>query len=299
MAVLARFHKYRLWDFERLQLRYVSDEQFIDTGTNNDNARNYVTSSVAVQDLKRQKLSRWSSELLHLKAAFGEFYHDTLCFISYYHLTPWTGTKRKQIPVRYDRFWYPFIDDPSWTAISTTSTVNNYPEDSFEAPSAVLQTAIVPVNSTSFSFYWEPEGGATWTEYYAVFYFAEIQVLDGGDKREFDIYRNDFRAYGHLSPTYLYSDAVCTVHPDSGSSRYTYSFNATANSTLPPLINTFEIYSRMLLPEMMTDLGDVDAITAIKVQYQMKRNWMGDPCAPKKYAWDGVICSYEIFPPAD
>ncbi|CAO2185953.1 unnamed protein product [Urochloa humidicola] len=31
---------------------------------------------------------------------------------------------------------------------------------------------------------------------------------------------------------------------------------------------------------------------AIRTKYVVKKNWMGDPCAPKAYAWDGLNCSY-------
>ncbi|KAL5201755.1 hypothetical protein ABZP36_036109, partial [Zizania latifolia] len=33
-----------------------------------------------------------------------------------------------------------------------------------------------------------------------------------------------------------------------------------------------------------------DAIMAIKLEYGVKKNWMGDPCFPKEFAWDGVKC---------
>ena len=35
----------------------------------------------------------------------------------------------------------------------------------------------------------------------------------------------------------------------------------------------------------------VDAIMAIKFEYGVKKNWMGDPCFPAIYAWNGVKCS--------
>jgi hypothetical protein len=35
----------------------------------------------------------------------------------------------------------------------------------------------------------------------------------------------------------------------------------------------------------------VDAMMAIKLEYGVKRNWMGDPCFPVKFAWNGVKCS--------
>ncbi|KAM3243194.1 hypothetical protein ACQJBY_055268 [Aegilops geniculata] len=35
----------------------------------------------------------------------------------------------------------------------------------------------------------------------------------------------------------------------------------------------------------------VNAIMGIKLEYGVKKNWMGDPCFPTKYAWEGVKCS--------
>ena len=31
----------------------------------------------------------------------------------------------------------------------------------------------------------------------------------------------------------------------------------------------------------------------IKSTYKVKRNWDGDPCAPIKYVWTGLRCSYD------
>jgi hypothetical protein len=38
----------------------------------------------------------------------------------------------------------------------------------------------------------------------------------------------------------------------------------------------------------------VDAIMAIKNEYGVKKNWMGDPCFPTDYTWDGVKCGNTI-----
>ncbi|KAM3257048.1 hypothetical protein ACQJBY_049419 [Aegilops geniculata] len=35
----------------------------------------------------------------------------------------------------------------------------------------------------------------------------------------------------------------------------------------------------------------VEAMMAIKQEYGVKKNWMGDPCFPAKYRWNGVKCS--------
>lgn len=29
----------------------------------------------------------------------------------------------------------------------------------------------------------------------------------------------------------------------------------------------------------------------IKAYYQVKKNWMGDPCAPEDLVWEGLICT--------
>jgi hypothetical protein len=34
----------------------------------------------------------------------------------------------------------------------------------------------------------------------------------------------------------------------------------------------------------------VDAIMAIKKEYGVTKNWMGDPCFPTNYTWDDVKC---------
>ncbi|GJN14997.1 hypothetical protein PR202_gb01881 [Eleusine coracana subsp. coracana] len=38
----------------------------------------------------------------------------------------------------------------------------------------------------------------------------------------------------------------------------------------------------------------VSAITAIKAKYHVLKNWMGDPCLPKNFAWNGLTCSFAI-----
>ncbi|RWR78170.1 putative LRR receptor-like serine/threonine-protein kinase isoform X3 [Cinnamomum micranthum f. kanehirae] len=42
----------------------------------------------------------------------------------------------------------------------------------------------------------------------------------------------------------------------------------------------------------------VDAIMSIKTAYEIRRNWMGDPCVPLNYIWEGLNCSYpDLKPP--
>lgn len=36
----------------------------------------------------------------------------------------------------------------------------------------------------------------------------------------------------------------------------------------------------------------------IRDNYELKKNWMGDPCAPKAFAWVGLNCGYSSSDPA-
>ncbi|ONM54424.1 putative LRR receptor-like serine/threonine-protein kinase [Zea mays] len=145
--------------------------------------------------------------------------------------------------------------------------------------------------------------------------------------RQFDILINEnqsgpkLTAYNdtwYLTPTHVHTKSY---RADDG--KYNVTLAATKASVLPPMINALEIYIRVpyesptTLPQdcklaqlsfpfpsigigcslsniVMTTIllcMLVDAIVAIKTEYGLSRNWMGDPCFPIKYAWDGVKCS--------
>ncbi|XP_065004375.1 probable LRR receptor-like serine/threonine-protein kinase At5g59680 [Musa acuminata AAA Group] len=192
-----------------------------------------------------------------------------------------------------DRVWSPYMD-PSWSTLSSTSEVNNS-GNMFEPPSAVMQTAVTPASGSQLAFSWDSVSPDD--ELYAVLHFAELQKLTGNATRVFNITRNgEFRHRFDILPYLLARNLYSTV-PFEGYSRYQYTLDATSDSTLPPIINAFEVYSLMQLTQAATDSGDVDAMMAIKSHYQLKRNWMGDPCAPKAYVWDGLNCSYNTDPP--
>ncbi|XP_064960067.1 probable LRR receptor-like serine/threonine-protein kinase At5g59680 isoform X1 [Musa acuminata AAA Group] len=193
----------------------------------------------------------------------------------------------------YDRVWKP-LTDPSWSNLSSISTVNNS-GNMFEPPSAVMQTAVAPVSGSQLAFSWDSV--SLDDELYTILYFTELQKLTGNATRVFNITRNGHLWYISYSPPYRSAGGIRDVVPFKGSSRYEYVLNATSDSTLPPIINAFEVYSLMQLTQAATDSGDVDAMMAIKSHYQLKRNWMGDPCAPKAYVWDGLNCSYNTDPP--
>ncbi|XP_073006626.1 putative leucine-rich repeat receptor-like protein kinase At2g19210 [Typha latifolia] len=198
----------------------------------------------------------------------------------------------------HDRIWIPWNNVPFCTEITTTSTVQNINNDFFEAPTAVMQTAITPVNSSQIEFYWEDNPEDKNPGYVGVMHFSEIQIHNSSELREFEILINGNRWYANpFTPEPLYSDAVYSVNPIRGSRRYNVSIKATTNSTLPPIINAVEVFTVLGVPEIPTDSGDVSAIMAIKAKYQVNSSWSGDPCSPKAFAWDRLKCNYGISDP--
>ncbi|PNY05719.1 leucine-rich repeat receptor-like protein kinase at2g19210-like protein, partial [Trifolium pratense] len=67
--------------------------------------------------------------------------------------------------------------------------------------------------------------------------------------------------------------------------------SAAPHSDAPPILNAFEIYKFIFQVDSPTDARDVGAIMDIKSSYQIyKLSWQGDPCLPKQYAWEGLVC---------
>ena len=55
----------------------------------------------------------------------------------------------------------------------------------------------------------------------------------------------------------------------------------------------FFLISKYSLPYPFNYFFEVDAIESIKNTYGVAKDWQGDPCAPKMFAWQGVNCSYD------
>ncbi|KAM0875070.1 hypothetical protein ACQ4PT_037026 [Festuca glaucescens] len=212
------------------------------------------------------------------------------------------GPTNESFIVRYpddphDRIWFTWVDTVTWADISTTQTVQTIDEDLYQAPSAVLQTAITPRNvSRNIEMTWfskptpmDPSPG-----YIFILHFAELQALPAKAVRELRVNVNDkpwFNFDYTFAPVYSYDLPFYRSQPFQYSS-YNLSIEATSNATLPPFINAAEVFTVFPTTNLGTESLDVSAITAIKAKYQVKRNWMGDPCAPKTMAWDRLTCSY-------
>ncbi|KAM7468974.1 hypothetical protein LguiA_007157 [Lonicera macranthoides] len=192
----------------------------------------------------------------------------------------------------YDRIWRP-QDFSNTTILSTLSEIE---DNNFQVPSNVMKTVIMPQNaSDDLEFSWWPE--STTDLFYIYMHFAEVEALQPNQSRSFNIYLNGKLWYGPLSPRNLSAFTIYSVSPSScnGNTVCRLTMNRTDNSTLPPIINAFELYQVIQFIEPETDENDLDAITNIKATYGVTRNWQGDPCSPKDYVWDGLNCTYDGF----
>ncbi|CAA7410059.1 unnamed protein product [Spirodela intermedia] len=185
----------------------------------------------------------------------------------------------------YDRLWFPV---PLGRGISTNDTVKLGDGFGFQAPEAVMKTAATAL-SLSESLNITVQGNPDVPTYLAM-HFAELLRLGANETREFNIYVGDSLFFGPYRPKLLLADFVYTLPPGQKGGQ-TYSLRATANSTLPPIINALEAFTVQRLTLMPTDESEVEAISKLKDLYKVKRNWDGDPCVPQNFTWEGLECS--------
>lgn len=188
----------------------------------------------------------------------------------------------------YDRLWLT-SNSSSSLSVSTSLPVDNT-GNGYKAPSQVIQTGITPQNaSDSFELKWT--GSDMNSRFHIYMYFAELEKLEKNQTRKFNVSWNGSPLFGPIVPRYLYAETMSNLKALVGKEHH-ISINKTEDSTLPPLFNAVEIFMAKKYDEFPTHSEDVNAMTNIKIMYRIKQNWVGDPCGPKNYSWEGLLCSY-------
>ncbi|CAH2051243.1 unnamed protein product [Thlaspi arvense] len=195
-------------------------------------------------------------------------------------------------PVRYkddvyDRIWNP-LKFPNHRVLSTNLTIDPNNNIGFQPARAIMNTASTPIYaSVDIIIYWIPET-PSW-KYYVYMHFADVQEIPSNETSEFSVFWNDeTNLYENFSPRFLYTDTLYTQSAVTGPS-HEFRLQRTANSTLPPIINAVETYR---VNEFLQPPTDQQDIMRIKSKYGVNKNWLGDPCAPVKYPWRDIDCSY-------
>ncbi|KAH1052129.1 hypothetical protein GYH30_021804 [Glycine max] len=204
----------------------------------------------------------------------------------------------------YDRIWRCDLDDTNgWYPLvmeSLNLDSGRRSSDIYKLPSQVLRTAVQSPNVShplqfDYDNLYAPLDKPY--EYYVYFHFLEIQQLPIGKKRIINITLNYQTILTQpLVLEYLKPVTIAPQKTSSGS--VLFNVSATSESDAPPILNAFEVYKLITQLDLPTQARDVGAIVDIKSAYQISRlNWQGDPCVPKQYAWDGLICSsYNTVP---
>ncbi|PPD81944.1 hypothetical protein GOBAR_DD21123 [Gossypium barbadense] len=193
----------------------------------------------------------------------------------------------------YDRIWSPY-NSPSWNIVSTSSEINSN-ENGYRAPLEVIRTSAVPRNgSDRLEFSWTADDDAS--KFYVYMYFAEVQQLAKNQTRKFNISWNGSLIFGPLVPRYLFAATILNSEAFTGKEHH-ISIYKTADANLPPILNAIEVYMAKQLDELPTLSEDVAAVLNIKTAYQVNKGWVGDPCGPKNYTWEGLECNYSVSLP--
>ncbi|XP_065015608.1 putative leucine-rich repeat receptor-like serine/threonine-protein kinase At2g19230 isoform X1 [Musa acuminata AAA Group] len=192
----------------------------------------------------------------------------------------------------YDRMWTADKNLPpnSFVPMNTSLNISTSSDDDFKVSSTIMRTYVTPSDGSDINYYWELPMETPTVQQHIVLHFAEIELLLSNESRIFDIYLNGKLWRKAFSPRYLQTDHVFTTEPLDSVSNNINILKA-ANSTHPPILNALEVFKVRSLLELSTDNGDVDAIMGVKAAYQIKRNWIGDPCSPRIYSWEGLRCN--------
>ncbi|CAL4990857.1 unnamed protein product [Urochloa decumbens] len=196
----------------------------------------------------------------------------------------------------YDRMWQKYEDVPTWTYIDDTifGEVKSFPNDSYNAPSAVLRSVSVPANeSRIMNLWWGSDSSMNvgfGSKFFLVLYFAEIQAIRQAAIRQFNVFLDNNIITDAFSPP---KSMLATILSGTvqGSGRHNVSLVATPTSRLKPVISAMEIYLVRSLNESATNSVDANAMYMIQQVYSVSRNWEGDPCSPVSFSWNGLRCS--------
>ncbi|KAJ8755906.1 hypothetical protein K2173_024451 [Erythroxylum novogranatense] len=181
----------------------------------------------------------------------------------------------------YDRLWLPMDAthgyDNDWGFVNSPMLDIGMQEniDNNKVPVEVFRTAALPgANQSSLSYNYKDE---PWYDLYVNLYFLEIEKILPGQRRKFKVTING-DDYGAFT---LENSKPLTIRSNKCRGVVNFSINRTKDSTLPPILNAFEIFRERNLSNPTTNQTDVDAIMAIKQVYKINKiDWQGDPCLP-------------------
>lgn len=155
----------------------------------------------------------------------------------------------------HDRIWYPF-DRDDWVQINTSLT-STTDDNSYQVPSVVMCSAATPENpDDSMNIFWLPSDNNA--QYQIYMHFAEVEKLQANESRQLNITLYGNLYYGPFSPDYMSAITIYSVRAWSPTGEYIkFSILKDLNSTLPPILNAYEIY--MVKPASQSETNQDDS----------------------------------------
>ncbi|GLJ05379.1 hypothetical protein SUGI_0017130 [Cryptomeria japonica] len=157
-------------------------------------------------------------------------------------------------------------------------------------PTVVMQTAVISKTTINrLRLILSQQNTRT----FVVLYFAEVEVLNGSEARNFNVMVNE--------QTVGYIDYALQKHSIELAFSYNYTqgsevvisletIDQPGKSSRGPLINAIEYY-RIVESKAETYAGDVNALLSIKRAFGIK-GWISDPCFGIE--WTGIRCSTDL-----
>ncbi|XP_028756235.1 probable LRR receptor-like serine/threonine-protein kinase At1g05700 [Neltuma alba] len=187
----------------------------------------------------------------------------------------------------YGRSWFLNTNIENSEPITTPVAIDDDVSD-YKLPTEVLGTAIQSQNG-SFSLVIDLDCSTDY-EYYVYLHFFDFEEHSQDQQRKMEITFTDTIQDSITLKSHALQTVVKSIH--KGQYLKSISITSTRDSGLPPMINAFEIYRVLPQPNSPTLEGDVDAMRIVKHAYNITRNWLGDPCMPSNYSWEGLACNY-------
>lgn len=148
----------------------------------------------------------------------------------------------------YDRIWIPLSKPGVFTDASSDASSINISDIPDEPPAAVLQNAIVARNTSAMILLSSGLDSTAEVDVYASLYFSEVSDLLSDEVRSISLSVDDKLDNSLIVPPY--GGVEQKILQGKANSNTTVYLRSTSSSTLPPLVNAFEVYR---LTDELTD----------------------------------------------
>ncbi|KAJ7975316.1 Leucine-rich repeat receptor-like protein kinase [Quillaja saponaria] len=195
----------------------------------------------------------------------------------------------------YDRIWTPEVgfgglsESMESVAVSIDTTTT---ED--KPPLAVLLNA-VGTTGRAWGLGLTTNLPNTNVPVYIATYFSEVAQLNLTDKRSIRILVDKI-PYGTPVIPPFGSVSVVEITNMTASSSTNFDIAAASDSTLPPIINAYEVYTVSNALTDGTNRHDVEGLEALRKEFDLLKSWSGDPCLPSRYTWEWLDCNTDASP---